>query len=358
MSTSKKILTFLAIVAVTLAVATVSVNVIIQSGMVQERFHQQAEKMLGVPIAMGKLTFNPFTGFHLSEVAISDASHHSLEVLSLDFMPTWRLLLPQCWGKSLGNIAKWGGILRARKITLNHNFSFENLKAHLKKRTTDFLVDPFSSQVVDGKMTGSFLLQEENGHSPYQLNVHFSGISLKELMKGVQSVEGKLQGTFFMKGSLEDSEKKEGEGMLEVIGMQFKAGGPLAQIGQLLGIQELQLLKFDEAIATYAVTPRNLIVKSFKLHSNNLIIRGHGDISFDGKLHLSALLLVNAKLQSRLQGLLPIALLVPSGEAGFVALPFDITGSLDHPHSTLLEHVPLPAINSNVQGLIQQIFKF
>ena len=354
----KKILIIFAIALVTLTAVTLSINLIIQSATVQEQFHQTAQKIVGVPITMGKLSFNPFTGFHLSHVAITDASYRSVEASAIDFMPTWRLLLPQFWGKSLNNIEKWGGALRARNVTLNQNFSLEHLKAHLKKRATSFLIDPFSSQVADGKLTGSFLLQEENGHSPYQVNIHFSGISLKELIKGVQSVEGKVQGTFFMKGVLEDLEKKEGEGMLEVVGMQFKPGGPLAQIGQLLGIQELQLLKFDEAVATYAVTSHQLVLKSLKLHSNNLIIRGHGSISYEGTLHLSALLLLNAKLQSRLQGLLPVALLVPSGEAGYVALPFEITGPLDHPHSTLLEHVALPAINGNVQGLIQQIFKF
>ena len=354
----KKILLILAIVIVALAGVTISVNLIIQSATVQEQFHQTAQKIVGLPITMGKISFNPFTGFHLSHVAITDASHRSVEISVLNFMPTWRLLLPQCWGKSLNNIEKWGGILRARKVTLNNSFSLENLKAHLKKRASSFLIDPFSSQVADGKLTGSFLLEEGNGRSPYQLNIHFTGISLKGLMKGVQSIEGKVQGTFFMKGVLENLEKKEGEGILEVIGMQFKPGSPLAQIGQLLGIQELQLLKFDEAVATYAVTPHQFVVKSLKLHSNNLIVRGHGTISYEGILHLNALLLVNAKLQSRLQGLLPVAMLVPSGEAGFVALPFEIIGSIDHPHSTLLEHVALPVINSNVQGLIQQILKF
>ncbi len=354
MRASKKILLFLTIVLIVLTGITISINFIIQSAAVQERFHQQAEKALGMPITMGRISFNPLTGFHLTQIAITDSSHRLLEVTSLDFMPTWKLLFSRYWG----SLEKWGGTLRAQKVTLNHGFSLDHLKAHLKKRATNFLIDPFSSQIADGKLTGSFLLDEEKGSSPYQLNIHFSEISLKELMKGVQSLEGKLQGTFYMKGILEDPEKKEGEGMLEIIGMQFKPGGPLAQIGQLLGIQELQFLKFNEAVATYSITPRQLIVKSFKLQSNNLIIRGPGSISFDGTLRLSALLLINAKLQSRLQGLLPVALLVPSDQVGYVALPFEITGSLDHPHSTLLEHLPLPAINNNVQGVIRQIFKF
>ena len=402
-SVPKKILYFFVVVAVALVGATLSINLIIQSASVQEELHQQAEKILGLPITMGKLSFNPFTGFHLSNVAITNASGCSVEIVPLDFMPTWKLLLSRHWS----HLEKWGGILRAGKVTLNHSFFLEHLKAHFKKRATNLLIDPFSSQVADGKLTGSFLLQQENNGllvesaagdekqgvvgaqqrsvyentraastdttqlvapavglckksnlSPYQLNIHFSDISLKELMKGTQSVEGKMQGTFFMKGILEDDSKKEGEGMLEVLGMKFKPGGPLAQIGQLLGIQELQLLQFSEAVATYAITPRDLIIKSFKLRSNNLIVRGHGTISFEGKLHLSALLLMNVTLQSRLQGLLPVAMLVPSGELGYVALPFEITGSLDHPHSTLLEHVPLPAINSNVQGVIRQLLKF
>lgn len=350
----KKFLIFLAIFFLALVGVTTLFNLIIRSDGVQGRLQQQAEKIVGLPITMGKLTFNPFTGFHLSNVAITDSSQRSLEVISLDFMPTWKLFLTRHWAR----LEKWGGVLRARKVTLNNSFSFEYLKAHVKKRATHFLIDPFSSQIAGGKLTGNFLLEEEGLHSPYQLNIDFSGISLKELMKGVSSLEGKVQGTFFMKGTLEEPEKKEGEGTIEVIGMQFKPGGPLAQIGQLLGIEEFQCLKFNKAVSNYTVTTRELIVTSFKLNSTNLMIRGHGTISYEGSIRLNALLLINAKLQSRLQGLLPVAMLVPSGEVGFVALPFEITGSLDHPHSTLLEHVPLPAINSNVQGLIKQIFKF
>lgn len=350
----KKFLYFFAIVVLVLVGITVSVNLVIQSDRIQEKLHQEVEKMVGFPITMGKLSFNPFTGFHLSNIEATDSSRRSIEVISLNFMPTWKLLLSGHWS----HLTKWGGTLCARKIVLNHNFSLEHVKAHLKKRVGNFSVDPFSSTVADGKLTGSFLLEEETTSSPYQLNINFADISLKELVKGVPSIEGKVQGTFFMKGVLEDPNKKEGEGMIEVVGMQFKPGGPLAQIGQLLGIEELKLLKFNEATASYAATPRELVIKSFKLRSSNLMIRGHGSLSFEGGLHISALLLLNAKLQSRLQGLLPVALLVPSGEVGFVALPFEITGSLDHPHSTLLEQLPLPSINSNVQGVIRQILKF
>ncbi len=353
-SLQKKILFFLAIIVALLVCITLSVNLLIRSSAVQEKVHQQAEKMLGMPITMGELSFNPFTGFHLSHVSVTNSSQRSVEVTSLDFMPTWKSLLSRYWG----SFEKWSGTLRARAVTLNHNFSFEHLKAHLQKGAASFFIDPFSSQIADGKLIGSFSVEEGNGYSPYQLNAQFSEISLKELIKGIPSIEGKVQGTVLMKGILEEPHKKEGEGVLKVTGMKFKPGGSLAQIGQLLGIQEFQLLKFDEAIASYGINPRELVIKSFKLRSSNLMIRGHGAISYEGTLHISALLLISATLQSRLQGLLPVSLLVPSGEVGFVALPFEITGSLDHPHSTLLENVPLPTINSNVQGVIRQLLKF
>jgi len=352
----KKFLIFLVIVIVTLTGITISLNFIIRSDGVQEKLQQQVQKILGVPVKIEKISFNPFTGFHLSRITITTAANSSVDASSINFMPSWKSLLSSFWEAS--HMKKWGGMLRVSKVTLNNNFSIRHLKAHLRKKSDSFVVDPFSSEVAGGQLNGSFLMQQENNLSPYQLNLSFSKVALKELLKGMESIEGTLQGTFFMKGILEDSNKKEGEGALAANGMQFKPGGALAQIGKLLGIEELQLLKFDEAVATYAVTPRDLVIKSFKLHSNNLMIRGHGAISFEGMIHINALLLVNAKLQSRLQGLLPVSLLVPSGEVGFVAIPFEINGSLDHPHSTLLEHVPLPAINSNVQGVIRQLLKF
>jgi hypothetical protein len=345
------------IVILVLTAITVSVNLIIRSPRVQELCHQKAEQILGVPVTMGKLSFNLFTGFHLSSITITDSSHHSVQASLLDFMPTWKSLMPAHWRR----FDKWTGTLNIARVSFNQGLSLQHFKARIRKRSDSFLIDPFSSRIAngsDGKLTGSFLLQEENAHSPYQLNVAFSEISLKELIKGVPAIEGKVQGTFFMKGMLEDSEKKEGEGTLEIVGMQFKGTGPLAQIGQLLGIQELQLLQFNKAIAKYTVTPHQLVVKSCQLDSNNFMIHGHGVISYDGRLHLSALLLLNGKLQSRLQGLIPAASLVPSDIVGFVALPFEITGSLDHPQNNLLQNVALPAINTPVQGLIQQIFKF
>ncbi len=328
----------------------------IHSDGVQGKLQQQVERMLGVPVKMGRLSFNPFTGFHLSHITVTTTAHSSIDATFVNFMPSWKSLLSSFW--EAAKMKKWGGVLHISKVTLNNNFSLRNFKAHLRKKSASFVIDPFSSDVAGGQLNGSFLMQQENNCSPYQLNLSFSKVELKELLKGTESIEGTLQGTFFMKGILEDAQKKEGEGTLEANGMKFKPGGPLAQIGKLLQIEELQLLKFNEAGATYAVTPREIIVKSFNLSSSNLMIRGQGAISYEGTLRLNALLLVNAKLQSRLQGLLPINLLVPSSEVGFVAIPFEITGSLDHLHSTLLEHVPLPSINSNVQGVIRQLLKF
>jgi hypothetical protein len=350
----KKIILSLTIALVVLALMTLSIDLALQSGRVHEQFHRQAEKIVGVPLKMGRLSFYPLAQLHLSDLTMTDASHGSLQAFSVDLMPEWSSLFSRCWG----NTEELGCVLRIRQLTWNQKFSLQNIKACISKRATGFSIDPFLSRVANGEVAGSFVLQEEQRLSPYQLNISFSGVSLKELMKGVPSLEGKVKGTFSMRGSLNDLEKKEGEGFLKVDGMKFKPGGPLSQIGQLLGIQELQLLKFYEAVAAYSVTPHQLLLKSLRLRSDNLMIRAHGTISYEGILHLNALLLLNQKLQSRLQGLLPATLLVPSDELGFVALPFEISGSLDHPYSNLLEHVPLPALNSNVQGLLQQIFKF
>ncbi|HLB32998.1 MAG TPA: AsmA-like C-terminal region-containing protein [Chthoniobacterales bacterium] len=255
---------------------------------------------------------------------------------------------------------EWSGGLRIGKIMLNKQFFLKHIKASVSSTKEGFSIDPLTAKVAKGKLQGALLIQREEGGSAYQLTTQFTEVSLKELMVngGINALAGTVQGKCTLSGILGNSEKIQGFGTLEVMNMQLKPDNFLAQLGQLLRIEELQILKLHEATADYTIIPHRAIVKSLKLSSENLRIRANGFLFFDGALDLNARLLINAKLQGRLQGFLPEGLL-PSAEIGYAEIPFKIRGTVDHPQSDLLSKISLPVINNkNVKGLIQGLLNF
>ena len=407
---SKFFATFLAILLAILLLGTLVINGILLFSSLHENVQKRIEESLSMPVTMGRIYFIPWTGFHLGQLIITDVAHgRSVEAFSISFVPEYRSLMQRASTAPLSMINRllsklayadevqgvdgaqklsvqklldasstgatkqfaaevefgkqsneWSGGLRIGKIMLNKQFFLKHIKASVSSTKEGFSIDPLTAKVAKGKLQGALLIQREEGGSAYQLTTQFTEVSLKELMVngGINALAGTVQGKCTLSGILGNSEKIQGFGTLEVMNMQLKPDNFLAQLGQLLRIEELQILKLHEATADYTIIPHRAIVKSLKLSSENLRIRANGFLFFDGALDLNARLLINAKLQGRLQGFLPEGLL-PSAEIGYAEIPFKIRGTVDHPQSDLLSKISLPVINNkNVKGLIQGLLNF
>ena len=119
-----------------------------------------------------------------------------------------------------------------------------------------------------------------------------------------RETEGSLQGSLDFSGDPRDSASLTGAGHFELVSARLRPVEFLVKLGELLQIDELQLLKLSDARIDATIRDERVQVDDVILKSDNLILRGNGPVRFNGKMNLEASLLVNRKLQQQLKGVL------------------------------------------------------
>jgi hypothetical protein len=130
----------------------------------------------------------------------------------------------------------------------------------------------------------------------------------------------------------------------------------LIKLGELLNIDELQLLKLSDAKIDVTIRDERVQVDDIILKSDNLILRGNGPIRFNGKMNLDARLLVNLKLQRQLRGALGKNL-VDSEDPEYRQIPFSVTGRIDNPKTDLLDKLIGTKVGQDVGGMLINILR-
>jgi hypothetical protein len=131
----------------------------------------------------------------------------------------------------------------------------------------------------------------------------------------------------------------------------------LIKLGELLKIDELQLLKLSDAKIDVTIRHERVQVDDIILKSDNLILRGSGPIRFNGKMNLDARLLVNLKLQYQLSGVLGKNL-VDSEDPEYRQIPFSVTGRIDNPKTDLLHKLIGAKVGQEVGGMLVNILRW
>ena len=130
----------------------------------------------------------------------------------------------------------------------------------------------------------------------------------------------------------------------------------LIKLGELLKIDELQLLKLSDAKIDVTIRNERVQVDDIILKSDNPILRGSGPIRFNGKMNLGARLLVNLKLQHQLRGVLGEDL-VDSEDPEYRQIPFSVTGRIDNPKTDLLDKLIWAKVGQDVGGMLVNILR-
>jgi hypothetical protein len=238
---------------------------------------------------------------------------------------------------------------------MNNRVLVENIAATLVRKGTAFNITPFSARLLKGKLQGSLLVPNIKTGA-YQLNAQFSEIPLKECLAGTGFEKrinaGALQGRVFYSGTPGDSRSQGGSGTLEIVATEIQAVGMMGGVGAFLPLEELQVLKLQEAKADFKITPEQVLINSLKLHSQNLILTGSGELSYQGIWNLNAQLLLNASLQKQLQSLVPVTL-EPSSEPGYQQIAFKANGSTTNLQSDLLNKLMMKQVTKEMNGVIQ-----
>lgn len=336
---------------IAMALLTLGINFAISVYGVKDRIRMQAEQALGMPIQLGTVYFNPFTGLQILKLTLS-SQKTTIEASSAS-LNAFTILRQLYTGKECH------GHLRIKKLVVNHLFIFRHVKAETTANKKSFSIDQFTAKIAEGKIEGRVLMAWSDA-LPYQLSAQFSGVSLRELLEKTplqQSIiSGVAQGKINLTGMINNCDAIQGNGTLEILQAQIKPADFLSQFGQLLQIEELKMLTLSEAKTNYKIASDRITIDATRLKSKNLILTARGDCFFNKNLNLDAQLHLNENLQNRLRGILTTQLL-PSTESGYLQIPFSINGSIEHPQTDLLNKMGVQQLQNTVNELIRGFFR-
>jgi len=253
------------------------------------------------------------------------------------------------------------GIIKASRVIYENRFIFHNLSSPFSfSAPRDSLsLDPLETIFGGGKLVGKALFDFTSSSPDYSLSLKLTGATLGDLLAGVSmdgaNTEGSVSGSLDLSGLMGQGASMSGKGNLACTGAIIQPLGFLRQIGQLLQVEELQLLKIAEGKCLFRIDDGRIVIDDLMLRSENLILSARGPLLPSGELDLDSRLLFNEKLTGRLKGLLGPQL-SPAAETGYSQLAFHVSGTAMNPKTDLLERITGLRIGGDLGGLLQGLF--
>ena len=231
------------------------------------------------------------------------------------------------------------------KISLRDRFFLEQLDSPLKYDPDELDLSEISAKAAGGEITGRFNMRPNDPESPFSLSMKFTGLEANRIVTDASGPEdmihGQLEGSLEATGNTADPNALSGTGEIFLRDGQVRQYSLLTALGQLLQIDELKQLKFDQAHVKYHITPGLVTVDELILSSPNIRLSAVGTITFQGKLRLDSQLAINEKIHGQL--FQPIAQnFQPMDPQGFAALNFRVTGTVDKPKTNLMDKLVGP----------------
>jgi AsmA-like C-terminal region len=217
---------------------------------------------------------------------------------------------------------------------------------------------------IEGSLAGGKLFAkyrvESNGQPTFLLGLQLTGVLLRKLAEEAQvdpgKTDGSLRGSMNLTGDPRNSDSIAGEGHFELVAAKLKPVEFLVKLGELLQIDELQLLDLSDARVDLTIGNQRVHLENIIFKSDNLILFGKGPIRFNGKMNIDARLLFNLKLQNQLKGVLSQNL-TDSEDPNYRELAFTVTGRIDNPKTDLLDKLIGVKVGQDIGGMLMNIFR-
>jgi hypothetical protein len=148
-------------------------------------------------------------------------------------------------------------------------------------------------------------------------------------------VTGRLEGHLDASGTTADPNSFAGAGEIILRDGEVQQYSLLVALGQLLQIEELRQLHFDQAQMKYHINPGVITIDELLFRSPNIRLSAAGTVSFEGKLHLESQLAVSEKIRSQLFRAIRENF-QPIDEPGYSAVGFQVTGTVGQPKTDLM----------------------
>lgn len=254
--------------------------------------------------------------------------------------------------------AEQSGEVTIGKVSLANSLFVHDFTSPFSRAEGILTLPEFTGGVAGGTLAGNFRLDESA--SAIHLQAALAGAAVSQFLQeaGLQPGRsgGFLQGALKLDGPLLNPMALVGEGSFELMQGQLEPIEFVQQLGQLLRIEELQLLQLREALLQLALAEGRIQVGKLSLLSENLWFQGEGEVDLAGGLDLRGRLLMKEKMHRNLGGLLgrPFG---PSNEPGYRELAFNIGGTVANPRTDLLDRFAGGRIGAEVGRFLQNLLR-
>ena len=229
-----------------------------------------------------------------------------------------------------------------------------NAEATSETNGATLMLENISAMMGDGRITGALRCGLPPSSPDYNCSIQLSGAGLRKLLGdaslGSPNAEGQIDGDLMCTGTAGIGATMTGKGSLRCKEAVIEPVAFLKQIGQLLNVDELKLLKLAEGRCLFRIDQGHVVIDELFLRSANLILAAKGPLQPSGELNLDSRLLFNEKLTGRLHGLLG-SQLSPAPEPGYSQVTFHVSGPASNPRTDLIERLTGIHLGGNLGGL-------
>jgi type II secretion system protein N len=246
------------------------------------------------------------------------------------------------------------GSAKVAKISLRDRFFINDLRSPLHYDTNALELAKISAHAGKGNINARFAMQPEKEGSPFSVSVEFKDVEADQIVSDASGpkgmLQGKLDGKLEAAGKTADPNASTGSGEIVLRDGKVQQYSLLVALGQVLQIEELMQLQLDQAEAKYHLSRGSVNIDELILRSPNMQLSATGTVSFERKLKLDAQLAVNDKIRAKL--FKPIRdNFQPISEAGYSAINFEVSGTIERPKSNLVERMVGRDLKDLVSGL-------
>jgi type II secretion system protein N len=227
------------------------------------------------------------------------------------------------------------------RISLRDRFFLENLESPLHYDPQELGFSNISAHAADGLISGRFEMQLQAPDSPFSATVKFRDLQAEKLLTNAGGpagmITGRVEGFLDAEGKTADSNALSGHGEIVLRDGKVQQYSLLVALGQILQIDELMQLELEQAEVKYHISPGIVTIDELLLRSPNIRLTATGTINFRGKMRLNSQLALNDKVRRQLFAPIRENFLPLQQPAGYAAVDFKISGTVDRPKTDLMD---------------------
>jgi type II secretion system protein N len=232
------------------------------------------------------------------------------------------------------------GDISIEKTSLRDRFFLEQLQSPLRYAPDELDFSQITARAGGGEIAGRFTLLPQTENSPFTVSIKFHDVQADRIVADAGGargmITGRLEGHLDASGTIADENALAGAGEIILRDGQVQQYSLLVALGQLLQIEELRQLHFDQAQVKYHINPGAVTIDELLFRSKNIRLSATGTVSFEGKLQLESQLAVSEAMRGQLFRAIRENF-QPIDEPGYFAVSFQVSGTVGRPKTNLMD---------------------